>query len=167
MTLAALNAAACLEHRVCAAKAAKAARPQHRTGAKPVALRALDRRSRHELRRVLAWCAKQSDWCASAAAVLHASIQGFAHAQEPRLFPQLAPGDALQLVREPDNPHDACAVRIDWRGHTLGYVPRSDNPDIALRLDAGEALVATISTVAQEATAWDAVEFEIATAPLE
>src|SRR5689334_23732236 len=34
---------------------------------------------------------------------------------------------ALDLVREPENPHDANAVRVEWRGRKLGYVPRRDN----------------------------------------
>lgn len=38
------------------------------------------------------------------------------------------------------------------------------NADIARRLDAGETLAATITTVAQQASAWDAVAFEITTA---
>ena len=33
-------------------------------------------------------------------------------------------GAALSLVREPDNAYDPRAVRVDWQGHKLGYVPR-------------------------------------------
>ena len=161
----ALNAPALRERRIAAAKAFAAARVQGRPSATPVAVRHLDRRSQHELRLVLAWCSKQADWQAAAHVLLRAAIRGFDHAEGPQVFPQLAPGDALQLVREPANPYDARAVRIDWRGHKLGYIPRDDNVDIARRLDAGEALAATISTVAQQATAWDAVEFEITATP--
>jgi hypothetical protein len=161
MTLEVLNAAALRERRVCALRAANAARAQHRPSTAPVALRTLDRRSQHELRLVLDWCGKQADWRALAPVLLRARIVGFGPAQGPRLLPQLASGDALQLVREPGNPYDTRAVRIDWRGHKLGYVPRASNPDIARRLDAGETLAATIRTVAQNAGAWDAVEFEI------
>lgn len=165
MALVALNAAAFRERRVCALQAAETVRARIRPGARPVATRPLDRRSRQELRVVLDWCGRQPDWRAGATMLLRAAIRGFEHAQGPRLFPQLAPGDALQLVREPANPYDACAVRIDWRGHKLGYVPRGDNADIARRLAAGETLAATIGTIARQATAWDAVEFEITTAP--
>lgn len=164
MTLAALNAAVLLDRRACAAQAAQDARARYRPSTKPVALRPLDRRSRQELRRVLDWCGKQTEWYAAAITLLRAAITGFAHAQGPQLFPQLAPGDTLQLVREPDNPYDAHAVRIDWRGHKLGYVPRAISEDIARRLDAGETLAATISAVSRQASAWNAVEFEVATA---
>lgn len=131
MTRTALNDAALRERRVCAAQAAETARAQHGPGAKPVALRPMDRRSRQELRIVLAWCARQTNGCAAATVLLRAAIRGFDHAQGPQVFPQLAPGDALKLVREPGNAYDANAVRIDWRGHKLGYVPRGDNADIA------------------------------------
>lgn len=161
MALVALNADAFRKRRVCAAQAAATARAQYRPGAMPAAVRLLDNRSRQELRVVLDWCGGQKDWCAAPTVLLRATIRGFGHTEGPHLFPQLAAGDALQLVREPGNAYDANAVRIDWRGHKLGYVPRSDNTDIAQRLDAGEALAATISTVAQQATAWDAVEFQI------
>jgi hypothetical protein len=30
------------------------------------------------------------------------------------------------LVREPDNPYDANAVRVDIRGHKVGYLPRNE-----------------------------------------
>lgn len=103
-------------------------------------------------------------WCTAATVLLRAAVAGFTHAQGPVVFPQLTPGDALQLVRKPANPYDARAVRIDWRGHKLGYVPRENNEDIARRLDAGEALTAAIGTVTQQASAWDAVEFEITAA---
>lgn len=161
MTQVALNADSFHSRRVCALQAAKAARANLPPFEKPGVVRPLDRRFRHELRMVLAWCAKRADVGPASPALLRSAITGFRHAMGPQLFPQLAPGDALQLVREADNPYDARAVRIDWRGHKLGYVSRSDNPDIARRLDAGEMLTAAITTVAQDAGAWDPVEFEV------
>ena len=44
-----------------------------------------------------------------------------------RVWPALKPGDRLELVREADNRHDRNAVRVDWRGQPLGYVPRAEN----------------------------------------
>jgi hypothetical protein len=47
-------------------------------------------------------------------------------------------GHALVLVREPDNQHDPDAVAIySAAGEHLGYVPRSENIDLARDLDAG------------------------------
>ena len=37
----------------------------------------------------------------------------------------IRPGDKLLLKREPENRHDANAIRVEWQGHQLGYVPRA------------------------------------------
>ncbi len=70
-------------------------------------------------------------------------------------------GDALELVREPDNPHDRKAIRVDWRGHKLGYVPRAQNRAVAAALDQGERLVARISRLSDDPNPWRRVEFEV------
>ncbi|PKO85944.1 MAG: HIRAN protein [Betaproteobacteria bacterium HGW-Betaproteobacteria-12] len=74
---------------------------------------------------------------------------------------QLQVGDRLDLVREPDNRHDPYAVRVDWRGQQLGYVPRADNRAIAAALDSGERLVARISRLSRHPDPWRRVQFEV------
>ncbi len=73
----------------------------------------------------------------------------------------LRPGDRLDLVREPDNPHDPMAVRVEWRGHKLGYVPRKENRAVAAALDRGEPLAARISRLRDDPDPWKRLEFEI------
>ena len=51
---------------------------------------------------------------------------------------ELAPGDPLELRREPDNPHDPHAIAVDGGGQHLGFVPRELAEEIAPALDAGE-----------------------------
>lgn len=70
-------------------------------------------------------------------------------------------GDPLMLVREPDNPHDAKAVRVEWRGQKLGYVPRRENADIARLMDNGTKLEARISRLLESRDPWQRVRFEI------
>ena len=72
-------------------------------------------------------------------------LAGFRHAEAEAVWPDLRTGDALALVREPDNPFDENAVRVEWRGHKLGYVPRRDNAALAWAIDRGEVLHARIS----------------------
>ncbi len=74
---------------------------------------------------------------------------------------QLKVGDALSLVREPGNRHDANAIRIDWRGRPLGYVPRAANRALAAALDRGEPLSARISRLGDDADPWRRLEFEV------
>ena len=75
-------------------------------------------------------------------------------------------GQALTLVREPLNPYDAKAVRVDWRGHKLGYVPRTENHAVAQLLDRGEKLSARIVELNDENSdswewEWERVRFEV------
>ncbi len=72
-------------------------------------------------------------------------LAGFRHAEAAEAWPDLRTGDELTLVREPDNAFDANAVRVDWHGRKLGYVPRRDNAALAWALDRGETLRARIS----------------------
>ncbi|MEW6689675.1 MAG: HIRAN domain-containing protein, partial [Pseudomonadota bacterium] len=58
-------------------------------------------------------------------------LAGFRYAEAAEAWPLLKAGDALELVREPDNAHDANAVRVEWRGRKLGYVPRRANAALA------------------------------------
>ncbi|MDR2625886.1 MAG: HIRAN domain-containing protein [Zoogloeaceae bacterium] len=71
-------------------------------------------------------------------------------------------GDALTLVREPENPYDAKAIRVEWRGSQLGYVPRRENRAVAAALDQGKKLHARISRLNPEAAdPWQRLEFEV------
>lgn len=72
-------------------------------------------------------------------------LAGFSHAQAGEAWPDMRTGDVLTLVREPGNAFDANAVRVEWRGVKLGYVPRRDNAALAWALDRGEVLHARIS----------------------
>jgi len=110
----------------------------------PAAYVPLDRESARELARVLARHAAQPENRPLPGELLRARVAGFGYHNGAAVQAQLTPGCALALVREPHNPHDAMAVRIDGCTVTLGYVPRPVNADIARRLDAGEALACQV-----------------------
>lgn len=74
---------------------------------------------------------------------------GLAHHDAKAVWTDLAEGDALDLVRESGNAHDPDAVRVEWRGRVLGYLPRGDNTDVARQLDRGQSLAATIRSIAK------------------
>lgn len=88
-------------------------------------------------------------------------LAGFQYHAGKALWPQMRVGDALALIREPDNAFDANAVRIEWQGHKIGYVPRRDNADAARFLDRGQALAARISRLAEGRDPWSRIRFEI------
>ena len=77
--------------------------------------------------------------------VIQRRIAGFRYHDAASVFESMRIGDALTLVREPDNPHDANAIRVEWNGRTLGYVPRAENARVARQLDQGVPLAARMS----------------------
>jgi hypothetical protein len=74
---------------------------------------------------------------------------------------QIKPGDRLTLTREPDNRHDRNAIRVDWNGRQLGYVPRAENRAVAAALDRGERLEARVLKLRDDRDPWRRVEFEV------
>lgn len=77
------------------------------------------------------------------------------------LWREMRPGDALTLVREPGNRHDAQAIRIEWRGRKLGYLPRAANRAASAAMDAGDRLTARLVRLADDADPWRRVEIEV------
>jgi len=88
-------------------------------------------------------------------------LAGFRFHEAPELWSELRVGDALTLERERDNPHDANAVSVAWRGHRLGYVPRRENALVAWSLDRGERLHARISRLASHPNPSRRLQFEV------
>lgn len=111
----------------------------------------------------LAWAWAQPLYAQVAAHILlqDSPLAGFQYHAGKTLWPQMQVGDALTLVREPDNPHDARAVRVEWQGHKIGYVPRRENADVARLLDRGQAMVARIARLAEGRDPWSRVRVEI------
>lgn len=70
-------------------------------------------------------------------------------------------GDALTLVREPDNRHDPNAVRIEWRGRKLGYLPRAENRTVAAAMDGGEKVWGRVARLGESADPWRRLEVEV------
>ena len=111
----------------------------------------------------LAWLWAQP-LCAQVAAHIllqDSPLAGFQYHAGKTLWPQMRVGDALTLVREPDNPHDARAVRVEWRGRMIGYVPRRENAGVARFMDGGQVLAARITRLAEVRDPWSRVRFEI------
>ena len=88
-------------------------------------------------------------------------LAGFQYYQGKQLWEEMKVGDALTLVREPDNPHDSNAVRVEWRGHRLGYVPRRENHSVAQHMDRGGGVEARVSRLTRHHNPWQRIEFEV------
>jgi hypothetical protein len=108
----------------------------------------------------------------AAFALLLALVTGTPTAQDKRILVQSSPlagfqyyagglrwsemrvGDVLKLVREPDNPHDANAIRVEWHGEKFGYLPRAENRAVAAEMDRGGHIEARIAQLREHRNPW-------------
>lgn len=88
-------------------------------------------------------------------------LAGFQYHEGAALWGELKVGDALTLTREPDNPHDANAVRVEWRGRMLGYLPRAENRAVAAEMDRGGAVSARIAALREHRNPWQRLLIEV------
>jgi HIRAN domain. len=88
-------------------------------------------------------------------------LAGFQHHEGETVWPVLRPGDRLTLAREPHNRYDPQAVRVEWKGFMLGYVPRAENRAVARLLDGGARLEARVADMRESHNPWDRVRMEI------
>ena len=88
-------------------------------------------------------------------------LAGFRYGEAAAVMPLMQAGDSLELVLEQDNPHDPNAVRVEWRGRKLGYVPRRQNAALAWGLERGAPLRARVSRVAEHPNPARRIEFEV------
>ena len=109
------------------------------------------------------WLLAQSPASAESIKILVQSspLAGSQYYSANRVWGEIRIGDRLSLAREPDNRHDRNAVRVEWKGQKLGYVPRAENRAVAQALDTGEQLEAKVSRLRDDPDPWRRIEFEI------
>lgn len=88
-------------------------------------------------------------------------LAGFQYHQGEACWPELQLNACLTLTREQENRHDARAIRVDWQGRKLGYVPRAENATLASLMDRGHRLEARIQSLKESPDPWKRVALEI------
>jgi hypothetical protein len=88
-------------------------------------------------------------------------LAGFQYHAGTAVWSELKVGDELTLVREPGNSHDARAVRVEWRGIQLGYLPRAENAAVAAAMDRGERVTGRIAALVEHRNPWRRVRIEV------
>ena len=87
-------------------------------------------------------------------------LAGFQHHEGALALKDMKPGKKLSLVPEPDNPFDAEAVALYFKGRKVGYVPSSENSlPFRLMYFAHDAVEARILQVDPKAAPWQQVRF--------
>lgn len=88
-------------------------------------------------------------------------IAGFQFHEGDAIWPSLAVGEKLELVREAANTNDSDAVAVYFQKQQLGYVPRGENSVVANLLDRGERVEARITELRVEEDPWQRVRFSV------
>ena len=88
-------------------------------------------------------------------------VAGFQYHKGESIWAGLRVGDQLSLVREASNRFDERAVRLEWNGLKIGYVPARDNAAVSQLLDRGASLSAKITKLQTSADPWERVEFMV------
>jgi hypothetical protein len=93
--------------------------------------------------------------------VQNSPLAGFQYYSGKARWADMKVGDVLVLVREPDNPHDPKAVRVEWNGEKLGYLPRAENRTVATEMDRGGRVEARIGALREAENPWKRVLIEV------
>jgi len=88
-------------------------------------------------------------------------VAGFQYHHGPTVVHKMREGDPLDMIPEPHNPHDPLAVRLEWNGIMIGYVPRAENQVVNALLQQDAPLEAFIYEVDPDADPWQAVMAEV------
>ncbi|MGH8147329.1 MAG: HIRAN domain-containing protein [Rhodanobacteraceae bacterium] len=88
-------------------------------------------------------------------------IAGSHHCDCHKVLTRLRIGDALRLLRQPENPHDERAIEVFWCERKLGYVPRIDNAAAASLADRAHALHAEIIGIDDPSEEWEPVRLRV------
>lgn len=88
-------------------------------------------------------------------------VAGFQYHKGESIWAAVRVGDQLSLVREASNRYDERAVRLEWGGQKIGYVPARDNAAVSQLLDRGASLCAEITQLQASPDPWKRVEFMV------
>jgi len=82
-------------------------------------------------------------------------VAGFRHYEGMKLLGSMKEGDLLELVREPENEYDDCAIALHLQGNKIGFIPASVNEMLSYLLDADAlSLFAVITHLEKNSQPW-------------
>lgn len=73
----------------------------------------------------------------------------------------IAEGDHLTLVPEPSNKFDPNAVKIEFLGAMLGYIPKKHSSEVCAMIDVGKELECVLTKLNKNAKPWEKVKVEV------
>lgn len=90
--------------------------------------------------------------------LLECFVAGFKYYEGLKLLSAMREGDTLELVREPDNIYDECAIALRYNDKKIGFIPASKNEMLSNLLDNNILELRTeILTLDPSARPWEQV----------
>jgi HIRAN domain len=94
--------------------------------------------------------------------LLQCFVAGFRHYEGMQMLEKMKAGDLLELVREPENEYDDCAIALHWQGKKIGFIPAATNEMLSYLVDAEAlSLFAVITHLEKNAQPWENVAVAI------
>ncbi len=94
--------------------------------------------------------------------LLQCFVAGFRHYEGMRLLDSMKEGDLLELVREPENEYDGCAITLHLQGKKIGFIPSSVNEMLSYLLDSDAlSLFAVITHLEKNSQPWENVAIAV------
>ncbi len=88
-------------------------------------------------------------------------VAGLKFTDAAKFLDDIKVDDVITLHHELENPTDPNAVRLEWNGRKLGYIPKAHNGDISRGLAAGVPYEAFVNMVNPAAKSHISVEIRI------
>ncbi|MEQ1554348.1 MAG: HIRAN domain-containing protein [Ferruginibacter sp.] len=94
--------------------------------------------------------------------LLQCFIAGFRHYEGMSLLATMKEGDLLELIREPKNEFDDCAIALHYQNKKIGFIPADTNEMLSYLIDADAlSLFAVITHVEKNAQPWENIAVAI------
>jgi len=94
--------------------------------------------------------------------LLKCFVRGFQYYDGPHLLDVMKQGSMLELVREPDNKYDECAIALHFNNRKIGFIPAESNEILSRLIDAQAVeLIAEITHIEKEAATWENIHIAV------
>ncbi len=94
--------------------------------------------------------------------LLQCFVAGFKFYEGIHLLKKMKEGELLELVREPNNEYDSCAIALHYQKQKIGFIPADINEMLSYLLDAEAlSLFAVITHLEKTAKPWENVSVAI------
>ena len=74
------------------------------------------------------------------------------------IIDDLEEGDTLELTPEPTNKFDSNAVRLEWEGTMIGYVPKKHSSAVSAMLEISDGIVCEIILLSPSKKPWERIK---------